>query len=110
MNNINQEVGKKIRNFRKWRGLTVQQLADQIFKSKGTLSKYESGDITLDLVTLHHIANALNIQVEQLLYQEPRHASPLMNAVPSSFFRTPPASIPTSMMGVTTASFDVSLT
>ncbi|WKL02973.1 helix-turn-helix transcriptional regulator [Paenibacillus amylolyticus] len=58
MNNINQEVGKKIRNFRKWRGLTIQQLADQIFKSKGTLSKYESGDITLDLVTLHHIANA----------------------------------------------------
>ncbi|MDQ0661329.1 helix-turn-helix domain-containing protein [Paenibacillus sp. W2I17] len=87
MNNINQEVGKKIRNFRKWRGLTIQQLADQIFKSKGTLSKYESGDITLDLVTLHHIANALNIQVEQLLYQEPRHASPLMNAVPSSFFK-----------------------
>ncbi|PYE45690.1 helix-turn-helix transcriptional regulator [Paenibacillus barcinonensis] len=87
MNNINQEVGKKIKNFRKWRGLTVQQLADQIFKSKGTLSKYESGDITLDLVTLHQIADALNIQVEQLLYKEPRHASPLMNTVQSSFFK-----------------------
>lgn len=76
MNTINKEVGKKIRNFRKWKGLTVQQLADRIHKSKATLSKYESGDITLDVVTLHQIADSLNIQVEQLLYIEPKQASP----------------------------------
>ncbi|MFK4302997.1 MULTISPECIES: helix-turn-helix domain-containing protein [unclassified Paenibacillus] len=87
MHTINQEVGKKIRSFRKIKGLTVQQLADMIYKSKATLSKYESGDITIDLVILYSIAKALNVQVEQLLYIEPRQPSTLINTLPSTFFK-----------------------
>jgi transcriptional regulator with XRE-family HTH domain len=87
MNNINQEVGKKIRAFRKGKGMSVQQLADTIYKSKATVSKYETGDIAIDLVTLYKIADALNIQVEQLLYIEPRKATSLLNNIPSTFFK-----------------------
>ncbi|WP_346353045.1 helix-turn-helix transcriptional regulator [Azotosporobacter soli] len=87
MSKITQEVGQKIKSFRKSKGLTIQQLADAISKSKATLSKYESGDITLDLVTLYNLAAVLNIQVEQLLYLEPRKPSILANNTPSTFFK-----------------------
>ncbi|MGE8018508.1 helix-turn-helix domain-containing protein [Peribacillus frigoritolerans] len=87
MNKINQEVGKKIRAFRKSKGMSAQQLADTIYKSKGTVSKYETGDIAIDLVTLYKIADALNIQVEQLLYIEHRKATSLLNNLPSTFFK-----------------------
>ncbi|MCB2342863.1 helix-turn-helix domain-containing protein [Clostridium estertheticum] len=42
---ITNEIGKKIRLFRKSKGLTIQQLADLVRKSKSTVSKYENGDI-----------------------------------------------------------------
>ncbi|MBR0596437.1 helix-turn-helix domain-containing protein [Sinanaerobacter chloroacetimidivorans] len=61
------EIGSKIRSFRKLRGYTVQQLSDLINKSKATLSKYESGQIDIDIITMYDIAAALKIQVEQLL-------------------------------------------
>lgn len=87
MSTISKEVGRKIKNFRKYKGLTVQQLANEINKSKATVSKYESGDITIDLVTLYNIADALNIQVEQLLYMEPKQTSILTDNIPSTFFK-----------------------
>lgn len=87
MNKINKEVGGKIRNFRKCKGMTVQELASLIYKSKATVSKYENGDITIDLITLYKITEALNLHVEQLLYIEPRHSSLLSNNTPSTFFK-----------------------
>lgn len=66
--------------------MSVQQFADVINKSKGTVSKYESGDISIDVVTLYQIAGALNIRVEQLLYYDLRQASSL-NTIPSTFFK-----------------------
>ncbi|MGE8018509.1 helix-turn-helix domain-containing protein [Peribacillus frigoritolerans] len=44
---------EKIRAFRKGNGMSIQQLADTIYKRKGTVSKYETGDIAIDLVTLY---------------------------------------------------------
>lgn len=87
MNKINQEVGKKVKTFRKCKNMSIQQLADAIYKSKSTVSKYESGDIAIDLVSLYKIADVLNIQVEQLLYIEPRQHSSLINNIPSTFFK-----------------------
>lgn len=87
MNSINQEVGKKIKGFRKLRGMTLQQLAGTIDKSRATLSKYESGDISIDVGTLYKIADALNVQVEQLLYMESKQSPILINDIPSTFFK-----------------------
>ena len=70
MSQINQEIGKKIRIFRKMRNLTLDELALKIYKSKSTISKYEKGEIAIDIETLYDIADALMINVEQLLYVE----------------------------------------
>ena len=43
---INQTIGKNIRYFRKLKGLTLLELADQLGLSEGTVQRYESGNIT----------------------------------------------------------------
>lgn len=71
MSEINQYIGKQIRMYRKVQGLTIQQLADMIHKSRASVSKYETGEITLDVETLYDISNALHISVNQLMdYQK----------------------------------------
>ncbi|MBA9084333.1 transcriptional regulator with XRE-family HTH domain [Fontibacillus solani] len=88
MNTINKEIGNKIKTFRKCSGMSIQQLADTLYKSKATVSKYESGDISIDVVTLYKLAEALNIQVEQLLHLEDKKSNNLLtNSIPSSFFK-----------------------
>lgn len=68
MSDITQEVGKRLRNYRKMRHLTQEELAGQINRSKATLSKYESGEISIDIDTLYALAYVLQIRVEQLLF------------------------------------------
>ncbi|MBQ4610497.1 MAG: helix-turn-helix transcriptional regulator, partial [Clostridia bacterium] len=40
---LNQHIGNRIRFYRTRRNMSQEQLAMKIFKSKSTLSKYESG-------------------------------------------------------------------
>ena len=68
---INVEIGKKIRNFRKNQKMTIEELAKLINKSKATVSKYAKGEIIMDIVTLYDIADVLQLHVEQLLYCRP---------------------------------------
>lgn len=56
MSRINEHIGGRIRMYRKARELTLQQLADLIHKSRASVSKYENGEITLDVETLSEIA------------------------------------------------------
>jgi len=67
MSKISEYVGKCIKDYRKMQGLTLQQLADKIHKSRATLSKYENGEIVLDVETLYSISEALNIEVNKLM-------------------------------------------
>ena len=71
MENINQYIGSKIRNYRKMKKMTIQQLADVIHKSRATVSKYETGEITLDVSTLWDIATALDVDFSQLTDYQP---------------------------------------
>lgn len=84
---VSHEIGKKIRSIRKYKGMSAEELANAIFKSKATVSKYETGDIAMDINTLYAIAQALNVQVEQLLYTEPRSPAPLIENLPATFFK-----------------------
>ncbi len=68
MNEILIEIGKKIKMYRKKQKMTLDDLSKVIFKSKATVSKYENGEISIDIETLYDIAKALSINVEQLLY------------------------------------------
>ena len=49
------------------KGLTIEIFAGMIHKSKATVSKYENGDISIDIETLFVIAEALGITVNQLI-------------------------------------------
>lgn len=85
------EFGNLLRSIRKSRGLTIQNLADKIYKSKSTLSKYERGEIAIDIVTLDEIARVLKTSTSDLL---PRNKEitekdkKLTNINEPSFFKT----------------------
>ena len=71
MNELSRHIGRRIRQFRKLQGLTLQQMADQLNKSKATMSKYESGDIILDVETLSAVAGLLKVSMSQLTDYRP---------------------------------------
>lgn len=77
MSKINQHIGSRIRGFRKSQGLTLQQLADLIHKSRASLSKYENGEITLDVETLYEISQALGVEMNRLTDFQDSKPAPL---------------------------------
>lgn len=70
MKEISIHVGQRIRLYRKTKNLTIEAFAGMIHKSKATVSKYENGDISIDIETLFTIAQALGISVNQLIDYE----------------------------------------
>lgn len=88
MNEINQHVGSRIRMYRKARNLTLQQLADRIHKSRASMSKYETGEITLDIETLYEISMALEVSLQQLTDFQPP-APPELPVVPGHICKSP---------------------
>lgn len=88
MSEISQAIGSRIRMYRKVQGLTLQQLADQIHKSRASVSKYETGEITLDVETLYEISNALHVSVNQLMDYQPA-AEPVPVPLPSIGGKSP---------------------
>lgn len=60
-------VGQKIRFYRKAKNISQEQLGAMIHKSKSTLSKYESGTISIDVDSLCDIAKALDLEIYQLI-------------------------------------------
>ena len=91
MEQVNLYVGAQIRRYRKNRQMTLQQLADRIHKSRASVSKYETGEVSLDIVTLTEIARVLEVQPGQLVdlpVQEEEGARlPSANSVISPFFQ-----------------------
>lgn len=85
MAEISREIGHRIRTFRKSRHMTLEELAAVLCKNKSTLSKYETGEIVLDIETIYEIARALGIHVEQLLYCTPDRV-PIRNTGPKPAF------------------------
>lgn len=87
MSDISVEIGKRIHRYRKLRNMTLDDLALKIYKSRSTLSKYEKGEIMVDVGTLYEIADALLINVERLLYQKPLKMEPVKTLTAPSFFK-----------------------
>lgn len=87
MEKLTKEVGKNIKSFRKKKGMTLQELAKLLCKSKATVSKYENGQIAVDIVTLYEVARALDIHVDQLLYSETTRGQLNVTGNVPSFFR-----------------------
>lgn len=91
MNSYSKQTGEKIRMYRKVKSMTLQQLADQIHKSRASVSKYENGEIAMDIETLAEIAKILQVSPGQLLdFQEEEELLQTPTAVYSGmspFFR-----------------------
>ena len=82
---FSQHVGGRIRFYRKQKQLSQEQLAAAIHKSKSALSKYESGQIPVDIETLYAIATAVGVEVSQFV-DCPIPAPERVAAVPASPF------------------------
>ncbi len=70
MKEVSIHVGRRIRLYRKLKKLTIEAFAEMIHKSKATVSKYENGEISIDIETLFSIADALNVSINQLVDYE----------------------------------------
>lgn len=82
------EVGKKIKKIRKLKNMTLDDLAKKINKSKSAVSKYENGEINIDLVTLKEISDVFEIEIANLIPQdfvEPKKKFTDLDKVPRFF-------------------------
>src|SRR5205814_10645480 len=64
------QLGKKIRDLRLRRGMTVQQLAEASGLSKGFISQVENDRTSPSLATLRDLARALEPSVAYLVVEE----------------------------------------
>ena len=80
---ISQTTGKNIRKIRMASGMTMENLARLIHKSKSTLSKYEQGTVNMDLETLGEIAEALGVTIHHLLPPAVSESSQAGGGIPS---------------------------
>lgn len=67
MNSFSSKAGKRIQLFRQARGMSQEKLAEKIHKTKSAVSKYERGDIAVDLETFCEICRALSVSPSDLL-------------------------------------------
>ena len=87
MDAILKEIGQKIKMYRKKQKMTLDDLAKIIYKSKATVSKYENGEISIDIATMYDIAKALSVNIEQLLYTQPFTSETYNESKIPHFFR-----------------------
>lgn len=66
------QLGKKIRDLRLRRGMTVQQLAEASGLSKGFISQVENSRTSPSLATLQDLARSLETSVAYLVVEEDR--------------------------------------
>ena len=86
MGEIAREIGGRMRSFRRMRKLTLTQLAALLYRSPSTVSKYETGEIAMDIETLYAVAQALHIHVEQLLCRGRESGTPDLTGRSPAFF------------------------
>ena len=86
MSDITRHIGSRIRLYRKLLGLTIDDLAEGIHKSKSTVSKYETGSVSVDAETLFDIAAVLRVSVSKLVdYHSPEKTHPAFRLLPMVF-------------------------
>lgn len=68
--NIDKILGSNIRKYRTARNMTLKELSEKLHKSISTVSKYEKGDISLDIPTFIETAEILEVSPSLLLNRE----------------------------------------
>lgn len=62
------DIGKNIRNLREQNNLTQEELADQLFVTRQTVSNYEHGKTRPDVDMIMKIADVLNVDANTVFY------------------------------------------
>ena len=65
--NYNINIGRRIREFRKDSGLTLEQMKNEIFFSEGTISNVEKGIKPLSVNMLRSMSNRTDIDIDYLI-------------------------------------------
>lgn len=60
-------IGERIRNLRKKKSITQEQLADRLGLKRSIISKYENGIVDINLSTIKKIADILEISTTDLI-------------------------------------------
>ena len=68
--------GEVLRRLRTDRGLSQQQLADCLFVDRSSIARWENGKRVPDLTVLARLAEALGVELEQLLRSAEVHEAP----------------------------------
>jgi len=66
------EIGQRIRRYRKACRLSQEQLAEQVAISPTHMSHIETGSTKLSLHVFVKIANALSVQTDSILFDNPK--------------------------------------
>lgn len=66
------DLGKRLKDLRKEKGLTQQQVADRIWTSKAVISSYELSNRTPSYDVLIKLAKLFGVSTDYLLGVEPR--------------------------------------
>lgn len=61
-------IGRNIRRIRQQKGITQDDLAEQLFVTRQTVSNYETGRSKPDIDTLLRIAEILHVDLNEILY------------------------------------------
>ncbi len=63
-------LGKRLREYRNMKGMSIQELGNAIGKSKATVAKYETGEVMMDILTILEICNIFNIDLNDICETE----------------------------------------
>ena len=64
------EFGEKLRKAREEKGITQQTLAEKVFVTRQTISRYETGERYPDIIILKQLASVLEVSTDYLLGDE----------------------------------------
>ncbi|MBQ7455645.1 MAG: helix-turn-helix transcriptional regulator [Clostridia bacterium] len=70
-------IGMRIRRLRKEKNLTQEKLAEMAGQEPSNISHIERGATKLSLPTIVNIANALDVTVDELLFDSLKQSQPL---------------------------------
>ena len=81
------DIGRRIRNLRHIKGLTLKDLADRTLCSESMLSKVENGKAQVSLTLLHRIVQSLDITITALFSESRADQGVVTRAKDRSTFR-----------------------
>lgn len=66
---MNNNIGNNIKRLRKEKGMSQEQLAEQLIVTHQAVSKWETGNAQPDIDTLKKLSEIFGVPIEELIYE-----------------------------------------